>query len=207
MSRTSFWRRLLVPAVLGATLAACGGIAPKPAEEADVFLLDARPVVARAPSRSGAVLAVAMPRAWPGFETPRMAYVRQPHELQYFTKSRWADAPARMLSPLLVQALEQGDAFSAVVHNPGAVAGTLRLETELVRMQQEFQTEPGRVRLTLRAQLVDVRERRVIATREFEEVEVTAAGNAYAGVTALNRALDRMLPRLAEFCASAVPAR
>lgn len=207
MSRTSFWRRLLAPAVLGATLAACSGIAPAPAEEADIYLLDARPAIGKAPAQTGVVLAVGMPRARPGFETPRMAYVRQPHELQYFTKSRWADTPARMLSPLLVQALEQGGAFGAVVHNPGAVAGTLRLDTELVRMQQEFQTEPGRVRLTLRAQLVDVRERRVIATREFEEVEAVAAGNAYAGVTALNRALDRMLPRLAEFCASAAAGR
>lgn len=195
-----------MPAVVVATLAACTVPIPLQ-EEPDIYLLDARPAVGKMPSRSTAVLAVSMPRARPGFETPRMAYVRQPHELQYFTKSRWADTPARMLSPLLVQALEQGGAFGAVVHNPGAVAGTLRLDTELVRMQQEFQTEPGRVRLTLRAQLVDVRERRVIATREFEEVEATAAGNAYAGVSALNRALGRMLPRLAEFCASAIPGR
>lgn len=206
MSRTAFWRGLPLAAVLCAALAACSGIGP-PAQEADIYLLDARPAVGKAPSRSAAVLTVGMPRAWPGFETSRMAYVRQPHELQYFAKSRWADAPARMLSPLLVQALEQGGAFAAVVHNPGPVAGTLRLDTELVRMQQEFAAESSRVRLTLRAQLVDVRERRVIATGEFEEVEAADAGNAYAGVSALNRVLGRMLPRLAEFCAGAIAGR
>lgn len=206
MSRTSLWRGLPLAAILGAMLAACSGIAPPP-QETDIYLLDVRPAVGKAPSRSTAVLAVGMPRAWPGFETSRMAYVRQPHELQYFARSRWADTPARMLSPLLVQALEQGGAFGAVVHNPGPVTGTLRLDTELVRMQQEFGAEPGRVRLTLRAQLVDVRERRVIATREFEEVEVADAGNAYAGVSALNRALGRLLHSLAEFCAGASAGR
>lgn len=195
-----------MPAVVVATLAACA-VPLAQQEEADIYLLDARPAVGKAPSPAGAVLAVSMPRAWPGFETPRMAYVLQPHGLQYFTKSRWADTPARMLSPLLVQALEQGGAFAAVVHNPGAVAGTLRLDTELVRMRQEFGAEPSQVRLTLRVQLVDVRERRVIATREFEEVEVAEAGNANAGVIALNRALGRMLLRLAEFCASAAAGR
>ena len=94
-----------------------------------------------------------------------------------------------------------------MVQNPGAVAGTLRLDTELVRLQQEFETQPNRVRVTLRAQLIDMGGRRVIGTREFEEVEVAAADNAYAGVAALNRALARMLPRLAEFCASAVASR
>jgi len=207
MSWSLLWRGLLAPIVLGATLTACTALGPPPADEASIYLLDARPAMSRAPAPVRATLAVGTPRAWPGFETPRMAYVKQPHELQYFTKSRWADSPARMLSPLLVQALDQSGAFGAVVYNPGAVTGTLRLDTELVRMQQEFQSEPSRVRVTLRAQLVDVQERRVIAVREFDEIETAAADNAYAGVAALNRALERMLPRLAEFCASAATGR
>jgi cholesterol transport system auxiliary component len=52
--------------------------------------------------------------------------------------------------------------------------------------------------------LVDLNDRRVIAGREFEEVEAAAADNAYAGVAAANRALERLLGRLAEFCADAV---
>jgi cholesterol transport system auxiliary component len=188
----------MAAALLGALLSACA-ITPPAVEEPGIFLLDARPVLPRAAAPSRAVLAVSPPRARPGFETPRMAYVRQPHQLEYFSKSRWADTPARMLAPLLVQALAQGGAFSAVVQSPGPVAGTLRLDTEIVRLQQEFGAAPGQVRITLRAQLVDLQARRVIATREFEEVEAVAADNAYAGVSALNRALDRLLPRLADF--------
>lgn len=197
------WRVVLAALVLGAALVACTGLAPPAADEASIYVLDAQPVITALPSRPRAILAVNMPRAWPGFDTSGMAYVKQPHELEYFAKSRWADPPARMLAPLVVRALEQSGAFGAVVRNPGAVAATLRLDTELVRLQQEFATQPSRVRVTLRAQLIDLEVRRVIGAREFEEVEMAAGDNAYAGVAALNRALGRMLPRLAEFCASA----
>lgn len=203
MNRETVLRnKWLAPALLGAWLAACA-ITPPAVEEPGIYLLDARPVVRKAAASSPAVLAVSMPRARPGFETPRMAYVRQPHQLEYFSKSRWADTPARMLSPLLAQSLGQSGAFSAVVHSPGPVAGTLRLDTEIVRLQQEFGPGTGQVRLTLRAQLVDLQARRVLASGEFEETETVTAGNAYGGVSAMNRALDRLLPRLAEFCAAA----
>jgi cholesterol transport system auxiliary component len=187
--------------VAGGMLAACAGIAPPAVDEVSTYVLDARPVVGRLPAWPDTILSVGTPRAWPGFDTPRMAYVKQPHALEYFVKSRWADAPARMLAPLLARALEQSGAFGAVILAPGAVAGTLRLDTELVRLQQEFVESPSRVRVTLRVQLVDIRERRVIGAREFEEIEGVAADNAYAGVVAMNRALERVLPRIAEFCA------
>jgi cholesterol transport system auxiliary component len=76
-----------------------------------------------------------------------------------------------------------------------------RLDTELVRLQQNFATRPPQVELALRAQLVDVRSRRVLATAEFEEVEATPREDAYGGVVAANRALQRLLARLADFAA------
>ena len=207
MSRCLPWRALLAPMALGLALAGCTGLAPPAVDDTSIYVIDAHPAMRTGLAQSGATLVVSPPRAWPGFETARMVYVKQPYGLEYFARSRWADAPARMLAPLLARALEQSGAFAAVVRNPGAVAGALYLDTELVRMQQEFDGERSRVRVTLRAQLIDTRERRVIGALEFDEVEAAAAGNAYAGVAALNRALERMLPRLAEFCAVAAAGR
>jgi cholesterol transport system auxiliary component len=104
-----------------------------------------------------------------------------------------------MLAPLLVQALEQAGGFRAVVQAPNAVPADLRLDTELVRLQQNFATRPPQVELALRAQLVDVRSRRVLATAEFEEIEPATREDAYGGVVAANRALQRILVRLADF--------
>jgi cholesterol transport system auxiliary component len=196
---------LAFPAIaLCAALAGCANLQAPATDSVNVYLLDAKPVSNTAALRRNEVLAVGTMRARAGFDTAEIAYVTQPHELAYFTKSRWADAPARMLAPLIARALEQCGAFRAVVYNPGTVSADLRLDTELVYLQHEFIGEPSRVRLTLRAQLVDLKKQRVTAMREIEEVEPATAANAYAGVEAANRALQRALVRLVAFTADAL---
>jgi cholesterol transport system auxiliary component len=106
-----------------------------------------------------------------------------------------------MLKPLLVQALQQR--FSSVVSTQGIIPANLRLDTELIRLQQNFTSKPVRIQLTLRAQLIDIKDRRVIATRLFDETENTDSDDAYGGVIATNRALQRILDQLTEFCSNA----
>lgn len=189
---------------LCAALAGCANLQAPAADSVSVYLLDAQPAPKAPALRRNEVLAVSATRARPGFATAGIAYVTQPYELDYFTKSRWADAPARMLAPLIAHALDQCGVFRAVVYSPSPVSADLRLDTELVRLQHEFIDKPSRVRLTVRAQLVDLKEQRVIALQEIEEVEPAVADNAYAGVAAANRALQRALVRLVEFSTSAL---
>jgi cholesterol transport system auxiliary component len=112
-----------------------------------------------------------------------------------------------MLAPLLAQALEQSGGFRAVVQSPSLATAQLRLDTELVRLQQDFSARPSRVQLTLRAQLIDTDTRRVLAAAEFDESEAAPTDDPYGGVIAANRALARLLERVAAFCADAAAAR
>ncbi|HEU0282784.1 MAG TPA: ABC-type transport auxiliary lipoprotein family protein, partial [Gallionella sp.] len=171
-------------------------------ESQKTYLLEARPLVQAAGIRRDLVLAVNLPHALPGFDTRGMAYVQQAHELNYFASSRWADTPARMLEPLLLQAIEQTGSFRAVVRAVGAVPADIRLDTELMQLQQDFEVQPSRIQLTLRAQLLNVKEKRVLAVREFAEVENADSEDPYGGVAAANRALQRALGKVAEFCVS-----
>jgi cholesterol transport system auxiliary component len=196
-ARTLATGALALSAVL---LAGCVGMPPPRAEAPTLYVLDARPAQKPARPLQDVVLAVSVPRARAGYDTAQMAFVRAPYELEYFAKSSWADTPSRMLAPLLVQTLEQAGGFRAVVQAPNAVPADLRLDTELVRLQQNFEVRPPRIELALRAQLVDVRSRRVVATAEFEEVEVASREDAYGGVIAANRALQRLLARVVDFC-------
>ncbi|MGG2343650.1 ABC-type transport auxiliary lipoprotein family protein, partial [Aeromonas veronii] len=88
---------------------------------------------------------------------------------EYFAHSEWIDTPARMIAPGIVAALEGTGAFRAVVLAPSAAAGDLRLDVEIIRLQQEFDRSPSRTRFTLRAYLVDSDSRQVLAWREFDE--------------------------------------
>lgn len=195
------WVLLVLSSIL--VLAGCASLpAPRVTSET-IYVLEAQRATKPAQIRRNLVVAISEPQTRSGFDTPQMAYVQQPHELNYFVASRWADTPARMLEPLLLQALEQTGSFRAVVPVPGAVPADVRLDTELIRLQHDFLTRPSRVLFSLRAQLIDVRGQRVLAVKQIDEIESATSENAYGGVTAANRALQRMLDQLADFCVNA----
>ena len=199
--------RTIPTLVFALLLAGCTGLQAPQAESPRLYVLDARPALKTAQAKRDLVLAVGMPHARPGFDTPRMAYLRQPHELDYFATNRWADTPSRMLGPLLAQSLEQTGSFRAIVQTPGVVPADIRLDTELIRLQQDFQTQPSRIQFTLRAQLIDVAGKRIIAVKQFDATENAVSDDAYGGVIAANRLLQRVLGELADFCVSETAAR
>ena len=160
-----------------------------------------RPVAAALPA-----IVVAAPRAAAGFDSQRIMYVREQHKLEYFAHSEWVEPPARLITPLLVGTLQATGAFRAVVLAAGAAAGELRLDTEIIRLQQDFRVQPSRVVFVLRATLVEDRTRRVVGQREFESQVAAASDDPYGGVVAANRAVQAVLNDLARFCTEAARA-
>ncbi len=195
-------------AALAPLLCACLSLGGQKPQAVDLYALD---LVFEDPPGAGTAppIGVAGPRAAPGFDGPRMIYVRRAHELRHYARAEWVEPPAHMLGPLLVRALEHTGRFQAVMAMPGGVSAGLRLDTEIVRLQQEFAETPSRVRFTMRAQLADVAAGRVLGTRELEAVEAAPTDDAYGGVVAANRAVRRVLEEAAGWCAglaSAAPA-
>ena len=211
-----FVARLLLGCGLAglAVLVGCSGsLLPKPAAPPARFTLDGADAVARLPANvptarrpptlaAGAPsLVVVVPRAAPGYDSVRMVYLRRSHELEAFAFHEWVDTPAQMLAPLLVGALQHGAGFRTVLLAPSAASAGWRLETELIRLHQDFVTRPSQVRLSLRAVLLDSATRQPIAWREFD-VSVPAAGdNPVAGVQATHQAVQQVLAAVTAFCA------
>ena len=183
---------------------ACSALRPSATPLPAFYSLDSTRGAAPAAAPAAApTLIINPPHAAAGFDSPRIIYVRETHKLEYFAHSEWVDPPARMLAPLLVAAVENTGAFRAVVLTPSAAAGDLRLDTEIIRLQHEFRTQPSRVRFTLRAYLVDVKTRRVLAWREFDAAVPATSEDPYGGVVAANRAVQTVLENLSAFCAEA----
>jgi cholesterol transport system auxiliary component len=150
--------------------------------------------------RDAPVLIVSTPVAYGGYDTSRIAYMRESYSLRYYSRSQWADKPAHMLAPLLADALQATGQFLAMYAAPGTIAADYRLDTELVRLHQDFTVQPSVVRMTLRANLVELRSHRVVATEQFEVDETAVTDDAYGGVVAANKAVKRLLDALARFC-------
>ena len=198
-------------ACLLALVCGCGALTASNEPLPTFFSLDrpasasGRPAV-QAPA-AGITVVVNQPSAAAGFDSQRIIYVRQPHELEYFAHNQWIDPPARMLGPLIVGALERSGAFRAVVHAPSTANGEMRLDTEIILLQHEFTQRPSRVHFILRATLVESTARRVLATREFEAYADAPSEDPYGGVQAVNRVVASVLDDLAAFCAGVKPSR
>ncbi len=212
-TRTTHRRILAVTALLAVLLTALSMISgcsasllPKPPAAAARYTLDEPAATATNPQPAVAdnapVLVLAQPSAAPGYDSARMLYQRQPQQLEAFAFHEWVEPPARLLAPLMVRSLQDTGAFRAVLLAPTSGTGALRLETEVVRLQQEFNAQPSAVRLTLRAVLIDSGSRRVIASQVFDATAAASRDDPVAGVAAAQLATQRVLGELATACAA-----
>ena len=193
-------RARIIPLLVAIVLGGCT-LGPGERKAPNTYLLDPELSLNPAPGNSSVTplgtLLVGAPRAQPGFDTVRMAYLLRPHEVSYYAFNQWADAPGRMLMRLLVQTMERTRLWSAVLQAPGPVLADYRLDCDNLVLEQEFFSKPSRVRLALRVQLIDVKRQSVMGTRDFELFEAAPGDDAYGGVIAANRAAATLLEQLA----------
>ncbi len=196
VKKKAFWGGVLLTLL---TLAGCT-LPQDQSPPAQSYLLDVgafAPALARR-SRNKTLL-VTMPKAAPGFDSNRMAYTRQPPKLDYYRDSVWSDAPARMLLPILVRAFEATGAFRAVVSPPAPGLANVRVDVDVIRLQQEFMIQPSRVRFTARIKVVDLKSNQVLGTQVFEAVEPAPSEDASGAAQAANRATRKVLSEMTSF--------
>ena len=199
--------------VLGlcALLPACSLLGNKPQASMHIYTLETGAVAAAAAgtatpnTAARPVLLVEVPSAAAGYDSNRMVYLRQPQTLEAFTQSNWVDTPARMLAPLLVQKLQRSARFKAVLLAPSAAKAGLRLDTEIVRLQQNFLQMPSSVRFTLQATLSDNLTHEVLAWKELDAVQPASSEDAAGGSAAASAAVQQVLQELARWVQASAP--
>lgn len=200
ISSVAGWARVLVVWLGVLSLCACSTLSKTSTPPPAFYALDASLPLASQPEPGAQLtLLISPPYAASGFDSQRMVYVRQDHQLEYFAHSEWVDPPARMLGPLLVSAAQHTGAFAAVVLASGTAAGDLRLNTDLLQLQHNFQTRPSRVQLGLRVYLLDEKNRKVLAWKEFSAEAEATSDTPQGGVAAANRVVQEVLTQVAQF--------
>jgi cholesterol transport system auxiliary component len=114
------------------------------------------------------VLLITQPKAQAGFDTARMAYLLRPYEVNHYAFNQWADTPARLLHQVLVENLDKTGSWRAVLQTAGAVPAQFRLDCDNLILEQQFFSNPSRIRLALRAQLIETKKQSILASRYFE---------------------------------------
>jgi cholesterol transport system auxiliary component len=180
-------------------LTACSVFSPVKTGPNQTYVLSQVPApLVKKPSRP-LILLVNYPQSSAVYNTTQMAYSTQTFNIAYFSKNQWADSPSQMLQPLIVQTLQNTHYFREIM-SPGMLGQyNMILNTQLLQMQQVFYDHSSKVRIVLRAQLIDVNHNnRLIAAREFS-VNEEAFPTPYGGVVAANRGTAKILAQLAQF--------
>ncbi|MGL6111239.1 MAG: ABC-type transport auxiliary lipoprotein family protein [Rubrivivax sp.] len=149
--------------------------APAPAARIDqVLLLAAAPV--------------------PGlYDSDRMVFSADGRSRSYFQFGYWSARPAQSLLLLAETRLARTQRFREVASSTSGVRGDLLLTLRLDELYLDASLEPGLVRLSLGAELIEWRSRRLLARRSFAKsapaVTRDAAGVAQAASEAIGEIL------------------
>lgn len=180
-------------------LSSCSVFSPVQTDSISTYLLTDTPSASTNKNARSLVLLVVPPAANAPYRSNQMAYSLYPYQIAYFAKNRWAEPPAQMLYPLIIQTLQNTRVFHAVVTPSYVGKFDYLLKTQLIELQQDFTQHPTMYRIVVDAQL-GTPQGRVIAVKQLT-VEVPVAKNTpYSGVVAANRATVNLLRELTEFC-------
>ncbi len=199
-------RRYGVVVVLAAALTVLGGCASLPgsgnAAPMQTYTLAWQPDGSTSAGKGCHTLLISAVRSGPGFGGSAMVYVVKPQRLDHFANHRWTDSPARMLAPLLLRSTETSGLFRSVAAAPAPVRADLRLDSEVLALEQIFSGKQSRVRLVIRVELYDMTAQALAGSRVFTIEQPAPSNDPYGGVQAANEAVDQFMGQLRAFLAA-----
>ena len=149
-------------------------------------------------------LLITTPVAEPGYESSKMIYLKTPYRLQAYSRNQWVAPPAYMLLPIFEHAMRNARYFHAIVTPPFGGITDYRFDTKILALQQEFITPKSRVRLIVKATLLNNSTNRIVATRTFKVIVPVRGSAPYDGVLATSRAANTVAKKIARFVVSSI---
>jgi cholesterol transport system auxiliary component len=203
-------RRVIVLAGTTSLLAGCisvsigsGDVPPSSFYE----LTDARPAPPAAPAAGTAPrIALQAMGADPIADSTAIVYSRRDGERAFYQFASWTERPSVRLVQLAQHRLESRGRFAAVTQLGQPVESDWLLTFDLETLVHDVSVTPGRAQLTLRAELIHRRERRLVAWRSFSAAPPVAEPAAPAAVAAFAVATADVLDQLAEWVEASVVA-
>lgn len=165
----------------------------------DAALKDSDPL--RAEARVASPILLVLDTATGSFyDTDQLVFSRSAGTRGQYQFARWTERPGKRFADLMRARLDRQGIWNVSAAG-GYVRGDVLLDTELIEFYHDATRQPGHMRLVLRAELVDLKQRTVLGRRVFEQqVALTrydAAGAAQASNQAARRTLDELVDWLA----------
>ena len=130
------------------------------------------------------------------YDTDRMVFSRDGSSLSYFQYGHWTQAPSRSLLALTEQRLAAAGLYRGVAQSTSGVRGALLLTVRLDELYLDDAARPAQARVAFSVELLDWRQRGLIARKRFSRSQPVTTGNAAGFAQAAAQALAVLLDEL-----------
>lgn len=127
------------------------------------------------------------------YDHESLVYSRAPGTRGQYQYARWTERPGKRFSDLLQKRLATQSGFASVSIAGGQVRGDLVLDTELSEFYHEAEASPGSVHVQLRAELIDLKSRKLLGRQWFERRVPVASYDAAGAAKGFNQATTGVL--------------
>ena len=195
----------LFPVIASLLLAACVGSGGEP-RRFFVLAEETSSIPAATVGARGSI-AVASTTAATFYDTTDIAYSAAPGTRAYYRAASWTEAPADTLGRLLLTSLAADGAFESVTAATSGVRADLLLTTVLLDLHHEAVKAPGKVRVEIAAELIDLRSHALIARRTFVAEASAPTFDAAGAVAGLRSATASALRDIDAWVVATRPAK
>lgn len=159
----------------------------------------AAPAAAEKSAMSAWQLVVDTPTASDALNSTRISVMPIPGEYQVYPGARWSDPAPRLLRRLMIESLRSSGRVAGVASESSGLHADYALATDLRDFQIEKTGDTTRAHVHLDAQLLDYSTNRVIAVQAFDADHTTPGLTAAEAASAINAAINEVLPQLSEW--------
>ena len=156
-----------------------------------------RPVPAVAPAPRTLLMADTTAGAF--YDSDGMAYSSASGTRGYYQFARWSERSGKRFTDLLLVRLEREKIFSAVAQSGSNVRGELLLTTDIIEFYHDAARQPGTARMELRAEVIDLKTRTLLARKTFAQSIPVSSFDAAGAHKAFNQAATRTLDEVADW--------
>jgi len=135
------------------------------------------------------------------YDTDQLIFSSSPGTRGQYQFARWTERPGKRFADLMRARLDRQGIWQVSAAG-GYVQGDVLLDTQLVEFYHDATSVPGQVRLELHAELVDLKRRKLLGRKVFEQQVPLATFDAAGAAQAANVAVGRTLDELAAWLAT-----
>lgn len=133
------------------------------------------------------------------YDTDEMAFSNQSGTRGYYVFARWTERPGKRFTDLMLGRLEREKVFAAVAQSGSNTRGDWLLTTDILELYHDAAKQPGLVRFELRAEVVDLNSRSLLARKTFVQSVPASSYDASGAHKAFNEAVTRTLNEMSEW--------